>query len=54
MKQQDCHKCHSQEQEEEREQVVTTIQSLSLNELQEIGKDFSCHSGEYIITAWLL
>ncbi|GAB0206622.1 hypothetical protein GRJ2_003127800 [Grus japonensis] len=42
----------SQEQEEEPEPEVIT-RSLSLSELQDMRKDFSCLPGEHIIT-WLL
>ncbi|GAB0205046.1 hypothetical protein GRJ2_002970200 [Grus japonensis] len=42
----------SREQEEEAEPEVIT-QSLSLSELQDMRKDFSCHPGEHIVT-WLL
>ncbi|GAB0208219.1 hypothetical protein GRJ2_003287600 [Grus japonensis] len=42
----------SREQEEELEPEVIT-RSLSLSELRDMQKDFSCHPGEHIIT-WLL
>ncbi|GAB0204778.1 hypothetical protein GRJ2_002943400 [Grus japonensis] len=42
----------SQEQEEEAEPEVIT-QTLSLSELRDTQKDFSCHPGEHIVT-WLL
>ncbi|KAM9590490.1 uncharacterized protein ACIBXB_005749 [Morphnus guianensis] len=42
----------SREQEEEAEPEIIT-RSLSLSELRDMRKDFSCHPGEHIVT-WLL